>query len=202
MRARKQNAAFLKRATKLLFTLLLIVLLQSHTITKQQIISRAESFKNIPPAQLFDSVNAFYTQLYIYDQGFSRELIGKLLSITKGKSPEAHFLCLSIKAEFHPERNIELIDSAYRYATKHNIAGATHEYYMRKSHFFRQNQQYNSSMVYLLRARDLSRDGDFGGYVHILHMLGDIYYSVNLYDQAEKYYLLVDSLRLSATTSG
>ncbi|MBN1925602.1 MAG: hypothetical protein JW798_07200, partial [Prolixibacteraceae bacterium] len=163
--------------------------------TKEQIASEVETFNTIAPESLLDSINAFYPYLFIYDQEFGREMIDRLLLITKEKNPDAHYLTLTIKAAFHPNRSIELTDSAYKYAVDHGLENIIINYYITKSNYFRVNQQFDSSMVYLLMARDQAREDDFEGYVNILHQLGDIYYGVGLFDQAEKYYLMVDSLK-------
>jgi len=162
---------------------------------KEDIIKRINQLNNIPAIQLEDSIKTIGNELYNIDQQSGRELILKMAEITKGKNKKAYLDCLTFYALFSPGREIELFDSAYYFAQKNRFDFFTLDYYQNKSFYYSEQGKLDSSMIYILMARDLAKNDNLEEYVTILHQIGDIYYSVSLFDHALKYYHLVDSLK-------
>jgi len=179
----------------ILFTAIFSFCNFSFATNKEDILNRISRLHNTPAAELDDSVRSISALLHSIDQQSARELAREMGVVTKGKNSEAYAICLQLYAIFYPGREIELIDSAYFYARHNGLDKFTLNYYETKSNYFREQGKLDSSMVYILKARDLAKTDDINEYIVILHQIGDIYYSVNMYDNALKYYNLVDSLK-------
>lgn len=172
---------------------LLSGLLSYSSIGEDHIAERIDRLKEFKGDQLNDSVKVIIKSLYDYDKEVGRELIADLMNITNKNSKTAHLQCIGFMAYLYPEKRIHLLDSAYRYAQKYHIKGYKVGNYTAKSNYYRMAKQYDSAMVYLLKARDLAKEeNDIELYVTILHQLGDIYYGLNILDKAEAYFLQVN----------
>lgn len=158
----------------------------------KHLVKRIDKLREFKGDQLNDSVTMIIKSLYDYDKEVGKRLISDLMRITNKNSKRAHLQCIGFMAYLYPEKRIHLLDSAYRYAQKYRIEGYKVGNYTAKSNYYRMAQQYDSAMVYLLKARDLAKEMDnLELYVTILHQLGDIYYGLNILDKAEEYFMQV-----------
>jgi signal transduction histidine kinase len=160
-------------------------------IGKETIEKRVRLLHETPDSGLHDSVKAIIGDLFQFDHSFSHEIVVAMRSIAKDRNKDAELDCLNALASFTPGKEIELIDEAYAYAEKNKLDYYKTDYFFEKSNFMWQLGQIDSSMFYLLKARDLAKVSNPERYVHILQKLGDLYYTVGLYDDAERYYLQV-----------
>lgn len=177
-----------------LVMLLLGKLLFATDFSKNDILRRTDHLDQFQGRTFEDSVDAIINDLYSFDRPFGKEIIEQLLDITREKDPRAYLNCLNGYASFNTTQSLDILDSAYRFAHNNGINHYDLTYYKNKSYFFRQIQKFDSSMVYILKARDLAKSEDVISYADILLQMGDLYYSVELYNRAEKFYQLADSL--------
>lgn len=170
----------------------------SFAIEKQDVFKQVEQLKNVRDSELRDSVESVIRMLFAFEEPFAKEVLDHIGEKINGRSIEAELLRLSCYPQFASENKMDYLDKAYQYAIKHNINHYTVSYYLTKSKIFRDEQIYDSSIVFLLKARNLAKKNDPDFFATALHQLGDIYYSVGLYDYSERYYDMVDSVKGSA----
>lgn len=170
------------------YFIFLIASLNVYGIEKNKMENRVDRLAELNPECLLDTVKAIMPGLYHYDKSFSLKMIRKMAGFTKGLNDEAYLYCLYYIPAFSHGRELELLDSAYIFAKSRKLDYFLWDYYNSKSVFFRSLSVLDSSMIYILKARDISKNTDPEKYVQTLHQLGDLYFSVGMYGEAERYY--------------
>lgn len=138
---------------------------------------------------LDDSVQALSMDLYHYESQIVTDTLSYIESILPEKAYRARLSVKHLKANFDYENRYRLLEKAYDYAQEHHIREFESDYYISKANWFYQDQAYDSAMVTILKARDLSLKRKNDKTEDILHLIGDVFYDLELYHNAETYYL-------------
>ena len=149
---------------------------------------KVENLVNTPLSSLNDSINDIIYNLYKFESGYGKNILISIDSILPDNAVEAKTIVKHYLYDFDNEHRYERLDSALKYAQKHNYDNYYLDYLITKGNLLYNDQAYDSAMVAVLEARNLVHKGDAGNEVEILHLLGDLFYALELYDNSEEYY--------------
>lgn len=176
------------------FLLLLLVINTSASITKYAIDRKIENLKTTEPSLLKDSIEVIVYNLYSYDQPYGLSKIKELDSLISDDQVDAKLRIKHSLAAFDEKNKYALLDSALNYANQHNVEEFKVEYNISKGNWYYIDHKYDSALVAILKARDISHKLHINHEIQIYHLLGDLFYSLELYEQAEEYFRITASL--------
>jgi YesN/AraC family two-component response regulator len=169
--------------------LLLISLFCQGQIDRDFLLHRIERLHEVPNRSLLDSMyflTETFEQLPVED---AKTYTERMLPILKKRNTEYYLLLISFYSKFAGPMRYKTLDEGIAIAIEKNLEQVEGILCISKSERFKEDRVYDSSMFYLLKARDLFEKSDnIAGLVDALHLLGDLYYASGLYDTAEKYY--------------
>jgi AraC-like DNA-binding protein len=153
------------------------------------ILSRIDRLRHVPQKSLLDSMYFLTETFERLPTKNAKIYTERMLPILKKRNTEYYLLLISFYSKFADSSCYQLLDEGILIAKKENMERLEGILFISKSHRFKTDRGYDSSMVYLLKARDLFKKLDNeADLVDVLHLLGDLYYASGLYDTAEKYY--------------
>jgi signal transduction histidine kinase len=167
----------------------------AHALEKKDVIGKVNRLELLNDSELKDSVEAILNNLFEFEKPFGKSQVDEIKKKIKGRNKNAMLMCLATYPEFVTENKMKYLDEAYRFAVENGLDDYRASYYLSKSQIFREEEVFDSSMIYILKARNIAQNSDPEFFATTLHQLGDIYFSVGLYDNAEKYYNMVDSVK-------
>ena len=166
----------------------------SAEVTKNSVDQKISNLKYTNSSALEDSIEVVVYDLYNFEFSYGLSKIKELDQLIDDKHVNAKLRIKHSLAAFDPENKYELLDSALTFANKNGVAEFKIEYYTSKGNWYYRDQVYDSALVAILEARDLSSKLGINRELQTSHLLGDLFFSLELYEQAESYYLRCDTL--------
>lgn len=150
--------------------------------------NRINALKELNEEEFVDSLQSLWTYFNNYNIYHSPDISDAIIAIAKSKSEEAYYQ--AILHFWYTNRNRQgLLDSAITILKKRNEPEKLADLYVSKSYGFRENELYDSSMVYIIKARKIYEQlGNKFSLVGVYHTLGDLYYTAELLYKSEYYY--------------
>lgn len=149
---------------------------------------RINLLRTYPVQKVYDSVREICLDIDQSKTKLDTESITKLKSITKETDLSAY---IYVNAFFAHEFNDEIkhLNYAYKLASENNLKELMGWIQVSKSVYFKNNEQYDSSLVCLLKAKEHYKNSTaFDNYVAILHTIGDLYFKAGMYENAKELY--------------
>jgi signal transduction histidine kinase len=178
------------RRTILILTLLVLQLFTANAANNQveYIDLKIKELAAIPKSQLIDSVERIIFCLNQFDYALRKEKFQEIINTLPDYAIDAKLETYHYLAEFSLDDRFSALDNALKFALENGREGYYFDYYLAKASWFYLDQQYDSSLVCALRARQLLPKDNPNAEVKMLHLLGDLFYGIQLYDQSEAYY--------------
>ncbi|MAT58256.1 MAG: hypothetical protein CMF23_09815 [Ignavibacteriae bacterium] len=172
----------------LIFILIIVNSVKGYEGLDSIAINRINALKELNEKEFVDSVQSLWTYFNNYNIYHSPDISDAIITIAKSKSEEAYYQ--SIIHFWYTNRNRQrLLDSAITILKKRNEPEKLADLYVSKSYGFRENELYDSSMVYIIKARKIYEQlGNKFSLVGVYHTLGDLYYTAELLYKSEYYY--------------
>ncbi len=173
----------------LIFSLFLIFVetAQLQELPLEDEISRLDSLNG---EELLEEVLLLYDSLArINDYRIKVGVTNRVLEITKGKDELAHAVSEVSKVRFAISDDFSLFEKAYSIAKNNDNKEMMVYFDEWQVKCYLEQGIYDKAMLYLLRLRDLSEElGYAETHRHALNVMGDIYYSAKLMEQAKELY--------------
>lgn len=159
-------------------------------------VERIRQLNNLTKKQQLDSIRVI---LYDLNQGSKEtelKYTAQLLKMSDQLEGLGYFIVLRHYSRIAPANNLELMDSCFMYARKYHLETYFSSLYVMKAIYFKNHGQYDSAMIYTLKARDDAYDdNNIEQQANSLDLLGDLYYSAGLYPNAVKFYLQAQQIK-------
>lgn len=161
---------------------------------KELIENKIQKLNNIPISALKDSVEDIIYYLHHFESSYGVSVLETVDSLLPSQAVSAKIIAKHYLYEFDTEHQYERIDSAHRYAISHKHYEYDLDYLVTKANLFYFDQNYDSAMVAILMARKITNSSDKQKEIEILHLLGDVFFALELYSSAEEYYNKANTL--------
>jgi|GEM_PF-2081560 len=140
--------------------------------------------------ELLEEVLLIYDSLTrIVDHQQKVAIANRVFEITKEKDDLAHSISLVTRVRFFISDDYSLLEKAYNIASRYENKELMLYFDEWQVDYFLENGDYEKAMLYLLRLRDKSKEFEADeSYRHALNVLGDIYYTAKLMEQAKVSY--------------
>ena len=182
-----------------IFTLLLLVF-SLGVLGNTDFDDRIRRLNTIPEQLRFDTIALLLNDLTFEHPETELKFTREILKIENKHDGLNYFIVLRHYARIAPSGNQALFDSCIVFARKNNLSDYISSVYVLKSNFFRKDVVYDSSMIYILLARDEAiKYSNIEQQANVLEILGDLYYSTGLYSKAKSYYLQVQKIKGNKT---
>ena len=159
------------------------------TIHSQSIESRINKLSYVDISIVSDSTSKICWDIYLLPSSEAKPLVKKILSATKQININTYLVAQQLAAKYEGKNFLNKLDSIYSIAEKEKLYQHMGWTYEAKSDYYKQTGKYDSSMICILKARDLYELGGFtDDLVTVLHTIGDLYYTVDLLNEAELNY--------------
>lgn len=183
----------------IIFICFLFLLTCSTTVSygindKPAIELKVKSLANTPSGSLTDSINDIVFNLYQFEYSYGVQILEQADSLLPADAVEARTIAKHYLYEFDKEHRYERLEAALKYAQSHGYDKYYLDYLITKGNLYYFDQALDSAMYTILEARDIVDQKDFENEVEINHLLGDIFFALELYDNAEEYYNKANSL--------
>jgi len=139
----------------------------------------------------FDSLKLVIRDIiHTRDTAYLHNQLKKIIKVTsKNKDSKQYVFTLIGYGQLRDKKTIPFLNEAYTIAQKNNYTSMLGQILDTKVLVFKERAQNDSLLVSLLKAKDLhEKSGSKEALIPILHATADLYYSVKLYDQAQKIY--------------
>ncbi len=163
-------------------------------VTKESVDQKIENLKHTKKSVLTDSIEVIVYDLYSFESIYGLSKIKELDQLISDDNVNAKLRIKHSLAAFDQKNKYVLLDSALLFANNNNIDEFKIEYYTSKGNWYYVDKVYDSSLVAILNARKLSSQLGVNRDIQTSHLLGDLFFSIELYEQAEAYFKRADSL--------
>jgi len=182
----------LKSLHCLLFTIFFFVTYNSEIIASEnKFTARIKRLNTINESVLWDSVKTLFKEIYVLPNKADRFRTAKEIAETvKNRDDRVYSYSLTHLGQFADSGNLSYLKNALSILNKYDISfelGWIHQVF---SQYYLEKGKLDSSMHHILISRDIFEQ--LGEKIHsviVIHTMGDLYYSVGLYNEAEKEYL-------------
>lgn len=165
-------------------------------LNAQNLEQKIERLNSVPKNEVSDSIKSISNNILSLRKKDAQENIKKLLLVINELKLESHLNTLIFTVVSDSSRHIAKLDSIYILAEKDNLTNIMGWVMARKGEYFKERGKLDSSMVCILRARDIFTElDDRDKLVSVKQTLADLYYAAGDYEEAENMYLEIQQIK-------
>jgi len=167
----------------------------SYGVTEKSFIQKKiQNLENTPVASLSDSINDIVYYLFEFEGSYGAHVLESIDSLLPVDAVEAKTITKHYLYEFDSEHKYARLDTALKFAREHNNDSYYISYLITKANLFYFDQIYDSSIVNILKAREIVKESQTNKKIEIQHLLGDLFFAMGLIENAEAYYSSANAL--------
>jgi len=155
---------------------------------------KVRNLADAPLGSLTDSINDIVFNLYQFEYNYGVQILERADSLLPSDAVEARTIAKHYLYEFDKEHRYQRLESALEYAQANGYERYYLNYLITKGNLYYIDEALDSAMYTILEARNIVRKTDIENEVEISHLLGDIFFALELYDNAEEYYNKANAL--------
>lgn len=152
-----------------------------------------ENLRNIPDSEVYDSTSAIFNSINGIVNIDSRLKYTKSITvIVKEKDERTYCNALAHLGEYSDTNNMYYLNKSLNIAQKMNLVYESGWINAIISQYYMSIQKYDSAMQHILISRDYFEKLCSREHIAlVVHIIGDLYFSASLYDEAKKEYLFM-----------